>query len=277
MDRAESFILEGQSFIYPAVTAGVFMAMLVWERLAPRRDMAGTGVTRWLTNMGLGFANMLMVRFLAPAVVVGSAYLASGAGVGLFNTIEVPPAAAFILAIILLDFGIYGQHVVMHLVPLFWRVHQVHHTDTAFDVSTGIRFHPVEIFLSLGFKVIFVLVIGAPIAAVIVYEMLLTAAAIFTHGNVRIAAILERLVRYGLVTPDMHRIHHSVLAREYNSNFGSLLSVWDRLCRTYTQAAAEDDRKMEIGLSIFRSRRDQLPDRLLIQCFRPQAESRDES
>ena len=209
---------------------GMFALMAMWEAIAPRRARLLPRRVRWLHHLALVVLNSLILRLLFPLAAVGFALLAAERGWGLLNAFEVPFWWAFVLSVIALDFAIYLQHVMFHAVPLLWRLHRVHHADADIDVTTGARFHPLEILLSMLIKFAAIAVLGAPAAAVLVFEVLLNATAMFNHANLRLREPVDRLLRWMLVTPEMHRIHHSMEAVEANSNFGFNLPWWDRLC-----------------------------------------------
>ncbi len=236
----------------PAVRLGAFFGMFalmaVWEAVAPRRARLLPRRVRWLHNLALVVLNSLILRLLFPLAAVGFALLAAERGWGLLNAFEVPFWWAFALSVIALDFAIYLQHVMFHAVPLLWRLHRVHHADADIDVTTGARFHPIEILLSMLIKFAVIAVLGAPAAAVLVFEVLLNATAMFNHANLRLRAPVDRLLRWILVTPEMHRIHHSMEVAETNSNFGFNLPWWDRLCGTYREQAHLPQESMAIGV-----------------------------
>jgi sterol desaturase/sphingolipid hydroxylase (fatty acid hydroxylase superfamily) len=231
---------------------GVFVAMAAWELLAPRRNLSVAKPLRWASNLGLVVVNSLLLRLVATLGAVGVAFFAEARGWGLFHNIAAPPWAAIAGSVVLLDLAIYLQHVMFHAVPLFWRLHMVHHADLDVDVTTGLRFHTVEILLSLGIKAGVVMLLGAPTAAVLIFEVLLNATSMFNHSNVRMPLGLDRLLRLLVVTPDMHRVHHSIHARETNSNFGFNLPWWDFLMGTYRSQPADGHTGMTIGLTQFR-------------------------
>lgn len=251
-----------------AAFAGVLATMLLWETLAPRRaPTAGNGVRR-LNNLAMVAVSTLVVRLLFPVLAVGFAADMAQRGIGLFNAIAVPDWLAVLLAIVLLDLAIYGQHRLFHRVPWFWRLHRVHHADPAFDTTTALRFHPLEIMVSMAIKLAAVALLGAPPLAVLVFEVILNATAMFNHGNVSLPPRLERPLRWLLVTPDLHRVHHSVHGDEMNRNFGFNLSVWDRLFGSFAGQPRDGHIAMQIGLHDFREPRAQWLDRLLLQPFR---------
>jgi len=227
---------------------GVFAAMALWEALAPRRRLLHPRRVRWVANLGLVVLNGLVVRALFPVAAVGFAAIAAERGWGLFNVLQAPGWLAVGLSIVLLDLAIYFQHVMFHAVPLLWRLHRVHHADPDYDVTTGARFHPVEIVLSMGIKLAVISVLGAPALAVLVFEIVLNACAMFNHGNVGLPAGVDRALRRFVVTPDMHRIHHSTAMAETNSNYGFNLAWWDRLFGTYRAEAGVPQERMPLGV-----------------------------
>ncbi|HIE54896.1 MAG TPA: sterol desaturase family protein, partial [Chromatiaceae bacterium] len=231
---------------------GIFAIMALWEWLAPRRPLRLSRARRWPHNLGLVFLNSFVLRLLFPAAAVGVAVHAQQQGWGFFNLYEVPLPAAVLLSVIALDFVIWAQHVMFHAIPLLWRLHRVHHADLDFDVTTGARFHPVEIILSMLIKFAAIVLLGAPVVAVVIFEVLLNATAMFNHGNVGLPPRLDRLLRWVLVTPDMHRVHHSVEDDEANSNFGFSLTWWDRLFGTYREQPRAGHREMIIGIHKYR-------------------------
>ncbi|NJD89268.1 MAG: sterol desaturase family protein [Betaproteobacteria bacterium] len=227
---------------------GAFAAMAAWEVLSPRRERLHPRRVRWTANLGLVVLNSLAVRLAFPVAAAGFAALAAERGWGALNAVELPPAVAFAVAVAALDLAIYFQHVMFHAVPLLWRLHRVHHADPDFDVTTGARFHPIEILLSMAIKLAAIALIGAPAAAVLAFEVILNACAMFNHGNVRLPEGLDRALRRVIVTPDMHRIHHSMEMAEANSNYGFNLAWWDRLLGTYRARAGLPQERMRIGV-----------------------------
>lgn len=248
-DKVERFILEHEPVLRLAGFLGLLLVMGVWEWRAPRRAPQFSKATRWLTNLGLSIFNSVLLRFLVPVLAVGAASWAEQSGFGLFNLVPLPSIMEWGLAFLLLDLLIYGQHALFHHVPLFWRLHKVHHADPDIDTSTGIRFHPVEILLSMGIKLAAVVLLGAAPVAVILFEIALNATSLFNHGNVRLAPKIDQIIRRVFVTPDMHRVHHSVYKVEANSNFGFNFSMWDRLFGTYRAQPRDGHLPMKIGLS----------------------------
>lgn len=244
----EEALLSVEPTLRLSVFLGVLLAMGIWEGLAPRRPATYSKFLRWTTNLGLSILNGLVLRVLIPVLAVGAATWAEDQSLGLLNVLELPFFVACVVAFLALDVLIYTQHVVFHHVPLFWRLHQVHHADPNIDTSTGIRFHPIEIVLSMGIKIVAVVALGAPAIAVILFEVVLNATSLFNHGNVRIAGGVDRWVRRLFVTPDMHRVHHSMIRAETDSNFGFNFSVWDRVFGTYRETPEKGHLDMEIGL-----------------------------
>jgi sterol desaturase/sphingolipid hydroxylase (fatty acid hydroxylase superfamily) len=238
---------------------GVLVLMAVWEAVAPRRDLSVSKRWRWLSNLGLVVVNTIAVRLVFALGAVGVALVAQERGWGIFNNVALPRWSAVLLSVLGLDFIIYLQHVMFHAVPLFWRLHMVHHADLDIDVTTGLRFHTIEILLSMGIKVAAIVLLGAPAVAVLIFEVLLNATSMFNHSNVQIPLWVDRILRLFVVTPDMHRVHHSVIPNETNSNFGFNMPWWDFLFGTYRSQPAAGHREMTIGLSQFR---DEWVDRL---------------
>ncbi len=251
-----------------AAFGGVLGAMMLWELLAPRRRQAIGRLRRWPGNLGVVALDTLLVRLLFPMAAVGTALVVETRGWGLLHALATPAWLAVPAAVILLDLAIYLQHVLFHAVPVLWRLHRMHHADLEFDVTTGLRFHPIEILLSLGIKLGVIAALGAPAAAVLVFEVLLNATSMFNHGNVRLPAGLDRMLRWLVVTPDMHRVHHSVEPRETNSNFGFNLPWWDRLFGTYRPQPAAGHDGITIGIGQFRDPAELRLDRMLAQPFR---------
>jgi sterol desaturase/sphingolipid hydroxylase (fatty acid hydroxylase superfamily) len=244
----QSFILDNEAAIRLGFFVGIFALMAIWEILAPRRTLTISKAIRWLNNIGLVAFNTLLLRLLFPAAAVGFAAIASEQGWGLFSLVELPFWLSVLLCVIIMDFVIWLQHVMVHAVPLLWRLHRVHHADLDYDLTTGARFHPLEILLSMLIKFAAIMVLGPPVIAVIVFEVVLNGMAMFNHANVRLPVGIERVLRWVLVTPDMHRVHHSVEDDEANSNFGFNLSLWDRLFGTYRDQPRKGHEGMTIGI-----------------------------
>ena len=252
---------------------GMLVVMAGWEVAAPRRRREIPRLLRWTNNLTVVVIDTLLVRLTFPIVALGLALIAEERGWGLLNQFEGPASLAFLVSLLVFDIAIYLQHVIFHAVPALWRLHRMHHADLEFDVTTGLRFHPFEILLSLGVKLAVVVTLGPPAIAVLVFEVLLNASSMFNHSNVRIPLGVDRVLRWIVVTPDMHRVHHSIHASETNSNFGFNLPWWDRLFGTYRAQPREDHECMTIGIEQFRTHRDLWIDRMLIQPLRGPAGS----
>ena len=251
----ESFLRTNELPIRLGFFFGIFAVMALWELAAPRRQLTQSKVVRWGNNVGLVFFNSFMVRLVFPTAAVGMALFAQEHGWGLLNYFQVPYALAVVAAVIVLDFFIWLQHVMVHAVPVLWRLHRVHHADLDYDVTTGARFHPIEILLSMLIKFAVIIVLGPPVLAVILFEIILNATSMFNHSNVRIPVGIDRVLRLFVVTPDMHRVHHSVEDDETNSNFGFNLPWWDRLFGTYRDQPRHGHEAMTIGIRTFRESR----------------------
>lgn len=255
----------------PIIRLGVFLtvliAMALWEILAARRPQQIHRLGRWPSNLTIVVLDTLAVRLVFPIAAVGAALIAAEQGWGLLNLITLPAWLSILLAVLMLDMAIYFQHRLFHKVPWLWRLHRMHHADLEFDVTTGLRFHPLEIVLSMAIKVSVVFALGAPALAVLIFEVLLNATSLFNHGNVRLPRWLDRKLRLFVVTPEMHRVHHSIIRRETDSNFGFNLPWWDRLFRTYRNQPEKGHLGMTIGIEDFRTERDLKLDRMLIQPF----------
>jgi sterol desaturase/sphingolipid hydroxylase (fatty acid hydroxylase superfamily) len=251
----EQFILANEVKIRLGFFFGVFAAVALWEAMAPRRSLTVSRLVRWGSNLGLVFLNSFLLRLIFPAAAVGVAVFAQQRGWGVFNYYQTPYWFTVLASVIVLDLAIYLQHVMVHAVPAFWRLHRVHHADLDYDVTTGARFHPLEVILSMLIKFAVIIVLGPPVLAVIVFEVLLNATAMFNHGNIRIPAGLDRVLRWFVVTPDMHRVHHSTVDDETNSNFGFSLPWWDRLFGTYRDQPRAGHEGMTIGITTFRDRK----------------------
>jgi sterol desaturase/sphingolipid hydroxylase (fatty acid hydroxylase superfamily) len=235
---------------------GIFAVMALWEVLAPRRVLTVGKAIRWANNLGLVVLNTLLLRLLFPAAAVGIAILAADNGWGLLNHFQAPAWLAIPVAVVALDFVVWLQHVMVHAIPALWRLHRVHHADPDYDVTTGSRFHPLEIILSMLIKFAAIVLLGPPVVAVFIFEVLLNATAMFNHGNVRLPAKLDRFLRWFVVTPDMHRVHHSIEDDETNSNFGFNLPWWDRLFGTYRDQPRGGHAGMTIGIRGYNQPRD---------------------
>ncbi len=242
--------------------------MMAWEIAAPRRRAEIPRVLRWSNNLALVVIDTAILRISFPILAVALAGMAESRGWGLLNMLGVPFWPALLVSILILDLAIYLQHVVFHAVPGLWRLHRMHHADLDFDATTGLRFHPFEIVISMGVKLAVVAALGPPAVAVLAFEVLLSAASLFNHANIALPQRIDRWLRLVLVTPDMHRVHHSADPRETHSNFGFSLSWWDRLLGTYRAQPVRGHEGMEIGIGAFRTRRDLWLDRMLLQPFR---------
>ncbi len=258
-------ILAAEPTIRLVAFLGVLAAMALWEVGAPRRRRDIPRVIRWTNNLALVVLDTAILRLTFPILAVGLAAMAEERGWGLFNNIDAPLWVAIVVSMLLLDLAIYLQHVMFHAVPGLWRLHRMHHADLDFDTTTGLRFHPVEILISMGIKLVVVAALGPPAVAVLLFEVILNATALFNHANIDFPRRVDRMLRCIVVTPDMHRVHHSVDPRETNSNFGFNLPWWDRLFGTYVAQPAKGHNGMEIGIEQFRTRRDLWLDRMLIQ------------
>lgn len=260
-----AFLLAHEPQLRLAAFLGALIGMVIWETAAPCRRREIPRVIRWTNNLALVVIDTAILRLTFPILAVGVASRAQVEGWGLFNTLGVPEWLAVVGAMLLLDLAIYLQHVLFHAVPGLWRLHRMHHADLDFDTTTGLRFHPVEIVLSMAFKLIVVGAIGAPPVAVLLFEIVLNATALFNHGNVSLPAGVDRVVRLVMVTPDMHRVHHSSDPVETNSNYGFNLPWWDMIFRTYRPEPKLGQQGMQIGIEQFRTPRDLWLDRMLIQ------------
>lgn len=249
------FIVANEMPIRLGFFFGIFAVIALWEWRSPRRRLQTSRAVRWINNLGLVLINTLVVRLAFPAAALGMAVFAGEQGWGLFNYFTVPFWAAVLASVIVMDFFIWLQHVMVHAIPVLWRLHRVHHADMDFDVTTGARFHTLEMLLSLFIKFMVIVLLGPPVVAVLVFEVVLNATAMFNHGNIRIPAGLDRLLRLVLVTPDMHRVHHSVEDDETNSNFGFNLPWWDRLFGTYRDQPRGGHETMQIGIRTYRTDR----------------------
>lgn len=264
-------LLAYEPYIRLAAFGGVFVIMAGWEFVVPRRKQAISRSWRWPNNLGVVVINTLLIRILFPTTAVGLALFSEARGFGLFNVVGGPAWVGVVASVVILDLAIYLQHVLFHAVPALWRLHRMHHADLEFDVSTGLRFHPIESLLSMLIKFAVVVALGAPALSVLVFEVLLNATSMFNHANVRIPTWIDRVLRWIVVTPDMHRVHHSILSRETNSNFGFNLPWWDRLFGTYRAQPVAGHENMTIGIEQFRDSRELGLDRMLVQPFRQDA------
>ena len=260
-------LLAHESAIRLGCFLGILLAMMGWEWRLPRRAPSLPRARRWPANLGIVAVDSAVLRLAFPVLAVGAAQLAETRGWGLFHWLNAPFWPAFVASMLLLDLTIYAQHVAFHKIPLLWRLHRMHHTDLDFDVTTALRFHPLEIVLSMLIKWAVVVLPGAPPVAVLVFEVVLNATAMFNHGNVRLPPRLDRALRWLVVTPDMHRVHHSIRREETDSNFGFNLPWWDRLFGTYRDQPRDGHSGMTIGLEYFRDWRATRLEGLLLQPF----------
>lgn len=260
-------LLASEALVRVGFFLGLLALMMALETVFPRRVRSVSRGRRWPGNLGIVVLDSLLVRALVPAAAVGVAMVAEAKGWGLFNAFDVPTVWAVALSVLALDLVIYLQHVLFHAVPALWRLHRMHHADLDIDVTTGARFHPIEILLSMAIKMAVVAALGAPAVGVVIFEVLLNATSMFNHANLKLPRRLDRVLRWLVVTPDMHRVHHSAIRRETDSNFGFNLPWWDRLLGTYRDQPEKGHDGMTIGLTIFRDPGASRLDRLLIQPF----------
>ncbi len=246
---------------------GVFILFAVLEMIIPRRALRASKGGRWTANIGITMVDTALVRLIFSSGAVGVAIFVSGRNLGILNMIEIPYWAAVVISVVVLDLVIYLQHVMFHTIPLLWRLHRMHHTDLDIDVTSGTRFHPLEIVLSMGIKIGAIFFLGAPPLSVLIFEVVLNAASMFNHSNIYIPIELDRILRLLVVTPDMHRVHHSVIIKEFNSNFGFSVSWWDRLLGTYRPQPKMGHNDMKIGLAMIRDERKLSLFHLLVQPF----------
>jgi len=244
---------------------GVILALILLERLIPRRSLSQKYSLRWVANLGIFIIDSIVTRLIVAAGGLAAAAYAAGQGWGLFNQIDVPVWGGLIAAFLILDFAVWAQHVVSHRWHWFWRLHRMHHSDLDIDVTTALRFHPGEILISLLYKSVIILLLGAPLIAVFIFEIALNSFAMFNHSNIKLPLWLDKILRPFLVTPDMHRVHHSTDKREHNHNYGFCLSVWDRLFGLYTAQPRKGHEGMEVGLPVFRDESEQTFGKLLVQ------------
>ena len=264
------WIISNEPVIRLGSFAGIFGLMAIWEILAARRQLSTGKGRRWLGNLSLVFLDTLVVRLLFPTAALGMALMVKDLGWGVLNVVSAPYWAAVLISVVVLDLAIYLQHVMFHALPALWRLHMVHHADLDLDVTSGSRFHPIEIVLSMLIKLVVISVLGPPLLAVLIFEVVLNALAMFNHANARIPLPLDRVLRWIIVTPDMHRVHHSVEKPEHNTNFGFNLSCWDRVLGTYKDQPEKGHEGMTIGLKSFRERSWQsLPRLLSMPFFKP--------
>jgi len=256
-------ILANEANIRLTAFLTIFLVMALWETIAPYRKLSHSRSKRWPHQLGLIIVNSIVLRFFFPLAAVGSADWASMQSFGLLNILDISPWIGVPLAFLFLDFCIYWQHVIAHKIGWFWKLHRTHHADMDFDLTTGIRFHPLEILLSMLIKVCLIALFGLPVFAVLLFEIALNGSALFNHSNIALPKSIESRIRMLIVTPTMHRIHHSTQTIEHDSNFGFFLSIWDRLFGSYRQQSSENDQTMDIGLNRFRESDDVRLDKIL--------------
>jgi len=252
----EDFIMTNEKYIRMGFFFGILAIVAVWEFFSPRRKLTVSRTLRWVNNLGLVFFNTFILRLLFPAAAVGVAVTAAKQGWGLFNVYQASPVVAILASVVIMDLVIYIQHIMVHAVPVLWRLHRVHHADPDYDVTTGARFHTIEIIISMLIKFATIMLLGPPVVAVVIFEVILNATAMFNHGNIRLPPALDRFLRWIVVTPDMHRVHHSIEDDEANSNFGFSLPWWDRLFGTYRDQPRGGHRGMTIGIHKYRDAKD---------------------
>jgi sterol desaturase/sphingolipid hydroxylase (fatty acid hydroxylase superfamily) len=253
----DNFFGPNDTAIRLGVFAGVLLAMALLELILPKRTLIAPKGRRWLTNLGISVTAALVLRLMAalavPVAAIAAAFYAQTSGIGLLNNVAWPDWVKIVIALAALDLAIWAQHLASHKIPILWRLHKVHHADRDIDVTTAVRFHPVEIALSMLWKIAVVVPLGAPPLAVFLFEVILNGCAMFNHANIDLPPWLDRILRLFVVTPDMHRVHHSVLRREHDSNYGFNLSLWDRVFRTYTAQPEGGHQGMTIGLTPYQS------------------------
>lgn len=251
-----------------AIFIGVLAVMILWEVIAPRRQILISRWQRWSANFALSILSMLLMRITIATAALWAANTAMANNWGLLHLVDLPVVLSFVISLVLLDLAIYGQHRASHQWKWLWRLHKVHHTDLDFDVTTAIRFHPIEIFISMAYKVICILIIGVNPIAVLMFEIILSSCALFNHSNIRIPLAIDKVIRLLLVTPDMHRVHHSVIQTETDSNYGFSISIWDRLFNSYTAQPQQGHIDMKIGLTEYQHREDVGVSKLLLMPFK---------
>ncbi|MFK5977559.1 MAG: sterol desaturase family protein [Rhizobiaceae bacterium] len=251
-----------------SVFIGLFAIMAILEIFAPRRKLRPVKMLRWFTNWAIILIDSVLVRLLFKTAAVGAALWAAEHGYGLFNMIALPYWLAFTVSFLVLDFAIWLSHVASHKIPMFWRIHRMHHSDIDIDVTTAIRFHPIEIILSMFWKYLIVLILGAPAASVLVFEIVLNGGALFNHSNFKLPLSIDKILRLFIVTPDMHRVHHSTERNETDSNYGFNLSIWDRMFGTYIDQPKKGHEDMIIGLEHWQDEKPARLDWILMIPFR---------
>lgn len=262
------WIIANESTIRLIIFILVLALVISAEILFPRRKHTMRRPLRWMSNLGLVVINAVVLRILMPGLAIASAWYASQHNIGLFNYFSIHPIVGIIISVLLLDMAIYWQHRIFHMMPMFWRLHRLHHSDIEYDVTTGVRFHPIEIVLSFLLKSLLILIIGVPVIGVIVFETILNAAAMFNHGNFKLPIKLDYYLRKIIVTPDMHRVHHSTKPGEMHRNFGFNISLWDHVFGSYKDQPQDGHKEMLIGMDKFRNLKEQSLLSLIQQPFR---------
>lgn len=240
-----------QDIIRLTVFCAVFIILAIAEYLFPLAKRKSPRYQQWSVNLSIALINSLSLHLLLPVLAVGAAHYAKVHGIGLFNCLDIPYAVVVILSLLLLDLIIYGQHLVLHKIPLLWTLHRMHHTEIGLDASSAVRFHPIEMIISMLIKMAFVLLLGVPVVAVILFELLLNGLALFNHSNLKLSPAADKCLRKVIVTPEVHWVHHSKIVTETNSNYGFNLIIWDKLFSTYLAKPAVEHSKMQQGLSEF--------------------------
>ncbi len=253
--NVSNYLILHESLFRLMIFIVVLASVAIWEIISPRRKLKISKSYRWINNLGLVFLNTILLRLIFPVAATGIAWWAVQHDFGIINYWHLSGWWVIGLSVVILDFAIYLQHVLFHKLPWLWQLHQVHHADLDYDVTTGARFHPLEIILSMLIKFAVVITLGIPVVAIIIFEILLNATAMFNHGNIRLPYSVDKLLRLVLVTPDMHRVHHSIVKKELNSNFGFNIPWWDRLCGTYQAQPQAGHKNMIIGLNYLRDER----------------------
>ena len=251
-----NFLLQNETYVRLTFFFGILTIIAVWEFFSPRRKLNESKLLRWVNNLGLVVFNSFISKLVFPIAAVGIAHEAANSDWGILHYLPISYWQGVFISIILLDLVIYIQHVMFHSLPLLWRLHRVHHADLDYDVTTGARFHTIEILLSMIIKFIAIVLIGAPATGVIMFEIILNGMAMFNHGNIRLPSKIDSFIRTIFVTPDMHRVHHSILADETNSNFGFNLSIWDKTFGTYKKEPDKGHENMTIGIDLYRDRKE---------------------
>jgi len=269
------WLLNYEIFLRLSCFIGLLILLVSLEWVLPRKPRERTRAGRWLSNSAIIIIDTLLLRILFPTAAIGAALWAENAGIGLLNYVALPTIVSVLIAIVVLDFAIWLQHLSFHHVPWLWRLHRMHHTDIDVDVTTAVRFHPLEMVLSMLIKLLVVVILGAPAAAVLIFEVLLNATSLFNHANIKLPRPVDAALRWLIVTPDMHRVHHSIKKIETNSNFGFNLTWWDRLFGTYRAQPQAGHEKMQLGIERFREASDNRIGQLLIQPFRHSANGQD--